>query len=213
MTKWLNRPWRLNDWNTFREMYCDLSFCDRELISGELDKLFPQQTHYRLDRFMDMFKLVNVKNPNVIELGCNQGQLARACLKRLPNIKYWTGYDFEAPIKRNVVKYARYEARSLKDWFHNIEIENPDVFVCSHTIEHMSNDEAEKTFNHVRDANYLMLEIPVKPEGQNWYNYRGTHVLKYGQKDIHAMLLGLGFKLIYEERQPWSTMWENKYEH
>lgn len=194
------------NWDKFRKHYDGLSFEDRTILSCYWDQMYPDQRHFHLTRFVEMFELVP-ENSRILELGCHTGCLAMQILNRFPKLVRWTGYDFRYPIDRTIVEDERYNTVVLKDWFYNTELIECDVFVSSHTLEHVSNKEAMAILNHVAGIKYIMLEVPVPENGRKWAGWGCSHVLTLGQRHIRDFLSNAGYRQIYNRPQIGGTLW------
>jgi len=187
------------DYNVFRKYYQGLTFDDLAELYGYFAQLRPQDGRYRESCFVEMFNLLRYMTKDdlhIVELGCNKGYLAMDILKQFKNIKTWIGYDFHSYENLGDLRYV---SRALSDWFHLIELPDFNVFVSSHTIEHLSGDQVVKTFNHiVSKAEYLLLEIRIYEDGFDWDSWRCAHVLTWGQKQLKKLLTGIGYRLFYE---------------
>jgi hypothetical protein len=184
-------------WDIYRECFPDLSIGDLVKLELIWDEWFPKQAHFSLDLISELFIEAQsvLDKLEVIELGCHQGYLAKDILSRF-NIDSWTGYDInKSALKRSVVEDERYTTVALVDkWFHEIDLPDFNVFVSSHTLEHMYLEEVEKTIVHVSQlAKYMILEIPILEAGQKWKGYGGTHTLTCDRQTIRDLITSHGF--------------------
>jgi 2-polyprenyl-3-methyl-5-hydroxy-6-metoxy-1,4-benzoquinol methylase len=144
-----------------------------------------------------MLRRILDKNLVVVEIGCNEGQLAKRMLSIFDNIQMWNGYDFKEPIKRTAVMNSRYCPIILDDWFHETKLPEFDVFVASHVLEHLSEDQVVKTLNHGK-AKYMLLEVPLNEDGKTWETWACTHVLKWGLKHFREWFEFNSYEIFYE---------------
>lgn len=184
------------NWDTYRKYYSALSVEDHIEISVYLDKLAPNQAHFSIEPITELF--TEAKNLlgelNIIELGCWTGDLAKEVLSKF-DIKSWIGYDISAnTLKRSVVKDERYKTVALSKWIYDTTIPDFNVFLSTHTFEHMSLEEVEKTVAYISDkTKYMILEIPLSEDGQDWKGYSGTHVLTASRQTIRDLITSHGF--------------------
>jgi hypothetical protein len=181
------------DWNQFRNIYHSLSFKRLESICNNIDILYPVQRQHHAVHFCRMIKTLP-DDLEVVELGCHEGHLAKRMLEATDKIKWWVGYDFESPIKRNVCMDKRYSTVSLDNWFHKTDIPKCDVFVASHVLEHLSSVQLQQTLTSI-DAKHFLFEIPLKEEGRTWNNGACTHVLEWGLIRFCEFLKDNNFKI------------------
>lgn len=205
------------NFDDYRQYYSSLSFKDLKSIIDILDHTWPHQCLFDLSRIKSIFTLIESHSPgaiNIIELGCHEGHLAKQILHNVPgySIQSWRGYDLNLrALQRSssIVDDHRFSNCDLEDWFYNIELPDFNLFVSTHTLEHMNMQEVTRVFDHIyKKALYLILEIPIKENGQDWRGYKGTHVLKEGRKVIRQLLSDQGYTCFYEDGPSWTTGWK-----
>ena len=177
------------DWDGYRKAYP---------TNREIDNLYPVQAQGHVIHFASMFRLIGQMGYRVIELGCHNGRLAKRLLDDFECIDTWTGYDFEWPIRRTVCSDLRYNAISLDEWFHDTELPEFNTFICSHTLEHLSEAQLAKTLRHIADADNILIEVPLSEDGMDWSGFGCTHVLRLGLKHIRQWLAQNGFHIFYD---------------
>lgn len=206
------------NFDAYRRYYSSLSFQDSKRINEALDQVWPRQSRFDLRRLVKIFTLIEPDIPGairVLELGCHEGRLAKEILHRVPGftIQSWVGYDLNARSlgrSASIVNDERFSSFALDAWLYNTELPKFNIFLSTHTLEHMSAHEVTKIFNLTcKKALYLILEIPTEENGQSWQRYKGTHVLKEGRKMIRKLLSGRGYTCIYEDGPSWVTGWKN----
>jgi hypothetical protein len=206
-------------WNIWRKHYDKLSITDLIWLNTAIDSLFPKQAYFTLDRikeaFVEFFR--TEAGLSVIELGCHQGHLAKTLFETF-NISHWEGYDVSySAIDRSVIDNRRYRAVKMTKWFHEISIPSYyNVFVSSHTLEHLSFNQVEKTIEAVLRAGitYMMIEIPFKLNGApEWKDAHGSHVLYSTRQNFEDMIQSYGFSKIYynTDNRGWSHIYGWKY--
>lgn len=201
------------DWNKFRKEYNDVSFKDMSILYESLCKNGKDQKCYHSNVYEKVFSIFK-GNSKVIELGCYKGYLANEMLNKFPNIKSWIGYDIaKLAIKNTIVKDKRYKSYHLKKWFDEIDLDFFDIFISSHTIEHLSWEQVKKTLSKVIDkCKYVVLEIPIPEKGKNWINFNSPHVLTKGRKHLREFMSL--HKIIWDgnEKKHWTIIWKIKNE-
>jgi len=190
-------------WNGYRECHEDMRFDFRVLLNHILDKMYPNQNSSHKKQFAKMFSRIKRSNLKVVELGCHQGLLAKDMLRRFDFIESWTGYDFPSPIERTVVEDKRYKPIILEKHFFKTDLPEFDVFVSSHTFEHLSYKEVKRTLRNVLGVEYILLETPLTKGGQKWIGYGGAHVLRWGSNLLKDYIESLGYKNYYSGMRNW----------
>uniref|UniRef100_A0A6H1Z7H3 Putative methyltransferase n=1 Tax=viral metagenome TaxID=1070528 RepID=A0A6H1Z7H3_9ZZZZ len=206
------------DFDAYRQYYSSLSFPERQRISEALDQIWPLQARFNLLLLDRIFSLIEPDIPGaikILELGCHEGHLAKEILQRVPgfSVQSWVGYDLNARAlsrSASIVNDERFSSFALGDWFYNIELPEFNIFLSTHTLEHMVLHEATKIFDHIcKKALYLIFEIPIEENGQAWRGYKGSHVLEAGRKIIRKLLSDRGYTCFYEDGPSWTTGWKN----
>jgi len=173
------------NWELHRACYHLLTFAEKKYLLEKYYILYPSQPPcYKLKIFIEFFSQLPYEEITVTELGCGNGKLGRELLARFDNIMSWVGYDLSGSRIKNSRRARGYTAIELKEPF-----TGPfgDVFVSSHTFEHMNAMEVRAVLSKV-DSKYIMLEIPIKEDGQNWSQYGGAHILQQGREYIRKLL-------------------------
>ena len=201
------------NWDPYREHFPTMTLEDRINLCTTWDKWFPKQAHFSPELVKKMLSSISdaIGEMSVVELGCHAGDLAKRMLKEVCDIVRWVGYDINwSAIQRTAINDARYCPIWLMKWFHETRLPEFEVFVCTHTFEHMLIDEVDKIIGHVAEtANWLILEIPIEEGGQDWSGYNGAHVLREGRADIRNLILRHGFVLFDEAYgNGWVTGWK-----
>jgi len=206
------------NFDSYRQYYSSLSFQANKRISEALDHMWPHQAQFNLRRLTKIFALIEPEIPGamkVIELGCHEGHLAKGILQRIPgfSIQSWVGYDLNSrALSRSgsIVNDERFSTVALARVFYMTELPEFNIFVSTHTLEHMNIHEVIKVFDHTcKGSLYLVLEIPIKENGQDWRCYKGAHVLKEGRRAIRELLYARGYTCFYENGPSWTTAWKN----
>ena len=202
------------NWDVYRKHFHNLSIKDQIQLNYEWDKRYPKQAHFSIKPITACFTnaTTKFKNFSVVELGCHQGYLAKQILEHFDSINSWIGYDINSQaLERSVVKDKRYTNIALKDWFHNTTIPNFDLFISTHTFEHMDLDGVDKTIASIsRIAKYMILEIPIQEYERHWRGYKGGHVLRSGRPEIRSLIEKYGFSQISEStRKYWVSEWSS----
>ena len=70
-----------------------------------------------------------------------------------------------------------------------------DLFVASHVLEHLKFDDVRKVFDSTH-ARWLYLQSPLGQEATDWSNYRGSHILEVGWRELEEDLEQRGFALM-----------------
>ena len=188
------------DWNGFRDNYGKKSFNDVEEFYNIIHKYFPNQDKMRVNHFVEMFNTINlrsIKNKfKVVEVGSNNGRFAKEIIKIIPNIEIWNGYDFKM---FDGTTYGKYRFIPLSNWFHKTELQEFNTFVCSHIIEHLSNNQASRTLQYIsKKADYILLETPLTIDGQDWNNRWNAHILTWSVDTLKKFITSLGYYMFYD---------------
>lgn len=191
------------NFDIWRRHYSALGIDDLIWLNTALHHFYPKQAHYNILPISVLFKTINVeiKNIRVIELGCHQGSLAAQVLAIYPDINVWIGFDinFHA-ISAPAVIDKRYVGSKLNDWIYNIQSMPANVFVVSHTFEHMNGCQIGRTIRWAHDSGieFIIIEMPFRDE---WIGYRGSHIFEGPRDDFMEIVEGNGYKLFSEQTQ------------
>lgn len=192
------------NWNEYRTNYSCMSFSEIGEFYHTLDRHFPDQEKLNVDNFVTLFDITDGPH-KVIELGCHNGSRSRKVVKRVESIDSWTGYDFDM---FDGTSNGRYKFKPLTDWFHNTELPEFNTFVSSHTLEHLSNEQALETLRNISGkAKYIFLQLPLTEHGEDWHNRWNAHIMTWGMDKLRSVLIELGYKLFYENNG--TTGWES----
>ena len=146
--------------NEWREKYNEISYDNQKEYYNELEKLYPDQAHYDLNFALQVFDYVKPKF--VTEAGGWKGDLANNILSRYKDIINWKNIEIcEEAIKNSNC-----------------------LFVSTHFIEHISNDDFDKLANSLQNIEYVYIESPLSNNDTDWVDYYGTHKLGYGWDKI-----------------------------
>ena len=129
----------------------------------------------------------------ILELGCHQGDLAVECLRTLPDWWMWHGYDItEPPVMK---QHPRFQFHHIKTQIWDSDTVAFDVFVSSHTIEHLFAEEAKQLFQWLKGkCRHAVLCIPLRRlQG----DLKGWHVLEEGYEWVMEQMMLNGFKPVW----------------
>lgn len=184
-----------NVFNRWRELYDDLSDAEQLQFCNELADKYPSQKAFKKENYNWLF--ARFPNRSVYEVGGWKGELAKYCLENHP-IADWLNFEFcQKAADQSVVDDPRFRVVVPHKfrWFKDSIKIVPDIFLSSHMIEHLSDDDCMALLDHFRGTPIILLEAPIKPEGQTWNNFLGTHKLNMGWDEIE-MVLGLwGYRI------------------
>lgn len=194
----------LNDhnWDFYRDNYIAGKYSHQDLINinNQLYTKIPEQVYFHpawVRWFFQNFQ----ETIRVMELGCYRGELAQQMMLIHSQIVRWTGFD--------ICKLALMDEVVQQDQFHPIFLEQPvwthpfelhDIFVSTHTLEHMTWDEVVKVFDRIQESEIygVHLELPVREEGKVWRGGGSTHVLIKGRQHIRDWFIRNGWNVLRE---------------
>ncbi len=187
------RSW-IRYFDEWRERYDALTFHDVQRAYKQISRVFPDQRHFHsepLKRFLSDFP----SRLSVCELGGWDGGLASEIFEAGANVAYWRNYDV-ADIP-SVCDDPRYSVWLLHDWFWNQELPDVfDLFVSTHTIEHLSTRQFELVIQKLSSLPRLKaiyLEAPLRENGQNWKGELCNHILTIGWGRVREMMRSYGW--------------------
>ena len=204
----------LKKFNQFTKNYDSLTFNDVKKLYGEWYRKYPTQNRYNDVFFLSCFKTITSElgeHIKVLELGGFEGNLAFTMLLKHPQLE-WLNVEITQYDTYPLLPAYDYKEHILKKqiWEEPIPIEDYNVFTSSDTIEHLSNQQLKELLNRLikSKVQYIILQTPIKPQGQTWKHYNGAHLLTLGSNQIKN-LLKEDYTLIKEEGQ-WHSLWKRK---
>lgn len=197
--------------NQWREYYDKLSFNQHKDIANYWSdsSLLERSAHpsFFMWAFKQLIKTgMDLDEARVAELGPADGWLAYNCMSRL-KLKSWIGYDISTVMVERTLPEARslgFVNIELNEQFWDSTVEDFDIFVSSHTIEHLSDNHFKELLKFISPrANALILEIYIKGSRTGWRNYGGSHILTLNGNDIDTMIRDKGFVLMGGRYMGW----------
>jgi len=193
------------NWDFYRNAYLrgDMTFMEIKRINDIWYPLFQNQEFHTTEQIVKGFNMVGPAHRHtVLELGCYRGALAESILQQVPDIDAWFGYDICDAALDECLSHPKFGPIRMDDWFHKLDnIPSHDIFVSTHTLEHMSNDEAiaslEKAIESPR-CRYVMLEMPIPEAGKIWRGGGSSHVLSLGRKHFRKFFDQRGWTNMHE---------------
>ena len=197
--------------NLWRENYDSLTFNQHKGIVDCWNSRSVLERSAHTSFFMWAFRQLaktglDLGEKRVTELGPADGWLAFNCLSRL-EFKSWTGYDISRIMVEKTlpeVKSLGFVSIELNEQFWDSAVEEFDIFVCSHTIEHLSDNHFEELLKFISPRiETLILEVYVKGNRTDWKDYGGSHILTLNGNDIDAMVKDRGFASVGGRYMGW----------
>ena len=205
-------------WNEYRKKYPDLTFKEKKRLIEHWYTLYPKQTGYarNLPFFIGcidkVIKQTKRKNLSLVEYGGHDGGLAALVMQKHNQLN-WVNVDIIPHTVKEQLENYNYREHVLEDefWVEKPSFKNYDVFLSSSTLEHISDEEIIQLFDYIRsqEIKYLILLVTTTPNGSNWENYGGAHVLRTGSTGLKKMLSERGYKLLEDDSQriKWCSFW------
>jgi hypothetical protein len=208
-TMYYIEKWRdeIEEW---KQSYDDMDFIQqREKYEGYHDEM-SYQDQFRANWWLTTFNKLPKAKLSVIEVGGYLGKLATLILRYYSNIEKWHNYD----IQRNIVKDkvcidSRYEAVVLEDYIWNNPPDNDyNVFVASHLIEHLNEEDLEKLIDTIMiKCDFILLEAPLEKNttDADWSSSTDPHFLEIGWKQVTDILTSKGYSVLTSDNK-WNYM-------
>lgn len=138
----------------------------------------------------------------VVEFGGLLGNMARVVLdKHGDKIKKWINYELQThAIKKNQCSHRQYTAVVASRFCWELDLDDDfNVFVASHSIEHIKKDQLVLLLEKIKNAKYIYLEAPISDDTEHltpadnvnsFYGGRcgATHILEIGFEQISNIL-------------------------
>ena len=188
------------DWNTWRSAYDEMTPTEQRAFYDEVHRLHPEQARFS-ERELGRL-LAHIGQPvSVVELGGWDGGFADAMLPG-SSIRSWESWEVSgaACIGGNVCHDLRYVAVCPANWYWSTA-HRCDLFVSSHTIEHLRFRDVLATFD-ATDCEWMYLQSPLREGPTEWANYHGSHILEVGWGEITHELDARGFDELESLRAP-----------
>lgn len=191
----------ISDFDQWRNDYDKSSYADQLTFYNQVEVDHPLQKGFDIEAFIRFFDYVLFDSEpiTVIELGGWKGELATEMLAKFCNIRRWLNYEIsQEAVNKSVCTDERYEAIVPADFAWNIELAKSDVFVSSHTIEHIKADQLYKLFDKLQ-GKYIGLQAPLADGPTCWTRYYGSHILEVGWEDITQKLNDCDYQPIFQQ--------------
>ena len=176
-----------------------MTYEDQVSFYNGIEFIRPVQKHFRVGNVITVLNMVG-KPFRVLEFGGWKGDLASEMITHYgDSIISWTNIEIcEAAINKTFCHSEKYKViKPLRfDWFSEERIENPDVIIATHFIEHISNEHFELLARYISGVPIVYFEAPMGDDTQSWCGYGGTHKLIYGWNDVKRIMGQHGYKNI-----------------
>jgi len=192
---------RIENHNRWRKNYGQMTYQDHKDYYEAIFEDTPFQRQYHFKEMEYPFERLKNKELWVLEFGGYQGELAHQILRKYDNIEGWDNFEItDRALKYRVCSDKRYNPIVLDDFIWDKPPQHMayDVFVSSHTIEHITGYDFQKLVDKViRHCDYCILEIPLPHDMsrgvETWHNYDGTHIQDLSWGKIQTILFDAGF--------------------
>lgn len=198
----------VRDFDAWRVQYDNMSYQNQKDFYNLVEVDHPCQQAFNVDAYHGFFGHVarKVEYARVVEVGGWKGGLAMVMLDRWPNITDWYNVEIcEYAMLKSICYSSRYEMLIPSDWMWNVPLPAAEVFVASHTIEHIKQHQLEALFDNLpAETRWLGLQAPIAEDAidTDWTGYHGTHILEIGWKQISKSLDGRGFAPLWSMHRP-----------
>jgi hypothetical protein len=185
------------DWDAWREAYPDLTYAEQQDFHSLIYQAHPEQRHY--DATL-VAKAVEYTQPHtVVELGGWDGELAETMLRQYPSVIHqWVNVELCKEARdAGVGRHPNYTPWLLDDWYWTRPW-YPDLFVASHTIEHLTVADLERTIAATH-ARALFLDAPLGDKATPWQGSTTTHTLHTGWIGVTQICNRHGYQLAWAE--------------
>jgi hypothetical protein len=181
------------DWDAWRTAYPTMTYADHQAFYSTVYAQYPDQHHYDVDHVQRTID--QIAPDTVVELGGWDGKLAAAMLDHDPDIKRWTNIEICAEAARaGNGRHPKYYAVELAGWYWDHGPWHTDLFIASHTIEHLSAYHLERTIAATQ-AQAIFFDAPLTEDLTDWQGFNGSHILNIGWNHIDPVLNSYGYTL------------------
>lgn len=189
----------LADCDNWRRTYDDMTVLDQKAFYGQIWREYREQAHFNADR---LTTVIEAQQPRtVVELGGWDGECAGIMLNRFPCLMRWWNVEICEEACAEGLKHPRYAPVCLENswyWEHKWQA---DMFVASHTIEHLKAKDLEAAIA-ATTAKTLYFDTPLEDEGKSWWGSTTTHILEIGWNGIDEICGRYGYRLEWRKRHP-----------
>lgn len=190
-----------NVFNKWRALYSDLSDQEQMEFYDDLEKTYPDQKSFTKEFYDAVFFKHAGEFKRVVEVGGWKGELASYCFDSY-KIESWVNIELcRSAIAKTVPVNGNYVIANFNKfkWWNYSDFSG-DVFIASHFIEHISNNDFRSLIEWIAPRfDYVLFEAPLNAGENNWENYLGTHILKFGWNDINKIMAQAGFNYLEPE--------------
>jgi hypothetical protein len=185
------------DWDAWRQAYPDLTYAQQQNFHSLIWQQHPVQRHYAPDLVAKAIE--HVQPSTVLELGGWDGELAHAMLDQHPDIETWVNVEIcREASDLSATRHPRLHAAEHLDDFYWTETWGCDLFVASHTIEHLTVQHLEQTIAATH-ARALYLDAPLGDKATPWQGSTTTHTLHTGWIGVTRICNRHGYQLAWAE--------------
>jgi hypothetical protein len=185
------------DWDAYRAHYATMSYAEHQAFHSSIFEQYPEQNHYSPKYAA---KAIEQTMPvEVIELGGWDGGLALEMLTLYPTIQTWGNIELCAEAAAHGhQQHPRYFAYEWDEFYWEHGPWHCDLFIASHTIEHLSAYHLERTIAATQ-ARAIYFDAPLLDGPTDWTGSTTSHVLTIGWPQVHEMMQGHGYELDWQE--------------
>lgn len=181
----------------WRDTYEKMSYQDQINFYNMAEARWPIQKHYNIKDIKIVFDLID-KPVKVLEFGGWKGDLANDIISIYGDgIISWKNIELcKRAIERTVCLSNKYSVifPDKFDWFAEKRMENADIIIATHFIEHLSDKHFEGLVKYCKGIKNIYFEAPLKIEdGNNWVGYKGAHKLSYGWNTLIGLMKDNGY--------------------
>lgn len=190
----------------WRQNYDRMSYREQLAFYDHIEAVYPVQSSFNVKAWEAFFEWLPPERVTVFELGGWHGEMAAHLLPGFPFIDKWINWEISrAAVAGSVCDDPRYEAVTPDDFAWLLPLPAHNVFVASHTLEHIRLYQVYQLFRKIPAGVYVGLEIPVTEETPNWEGYHGSHIIEGGWPDIEVIL---SRNEVYELRREYFRAYE-----
>ena len=181
--------------DNWRSTYDNSTYQEHVEFYERIYKEYPRQIHFNEECAINFFESCASGRSRVLEVGGWHGELAKLMLDRFPDIQTWFNFD----LCRSAIEHGISNPRLVHvwppEWVWDMKLPACQVFVASHTLEHMRLDQVDKLFARL-SASHAYIDVPTS---DSWEAYPGTHILTASWGQIEDVLEKHGFRATFNQ--------------